>query len=202
MTYCEKMMDDNLLIQDSGTSMRADAVQNRVLLLETAQRLFNKEGVEAVSMSQIAREAGVGKGTLYRHFHDKVDLCQTLLDESQRDLQERTFDKLRSSDNPHAKLVWFLEQVIHYVTAHIDLLFAGKGSLTASQLAHPAHIWWRDTIFGLLTQMQVDGNVSYLTDVIYVMLDVVTVHFQTESLGYSTEQVFDGLIETLDRLTG
>jgi AcrR family transcriptional regulator len=194
-------MDDNLFIQDSQTPMRSDAVQNRALLLETAQRLFNQDGVEAVSMSQIAREAGVGKGTLYRHFDDKVDLCQALLDEAQRDLQERTFARLRTGDDPHDKLVWFIEQVTQYVTSHIDLLFAGNGSLTASHLAHPAHMWWRETIYGLLMQMQVHGNVSYLADVIYVMLDVVTVQFQTVSLGYTTEQVIDGLVEALERLT-
>lgn len=194
-------MDDKLLIHDSHTPMRADAVQNRTLLLETAQGLFNAEGVEAVSMSQIAREAGVGKGTLYRHFNDKVDLCQALLDESQRDLQERTFATLRTGMDPHDKLVWFLEQVIHYVTSNIALLFAGNGSLAASHLIHPAHIWWRETIRGLLNQMKVEGNISYLTDVIYVMLDVVTVRFQIEALGYTTEQVIAGLTETLDRLT-
>ena len=194
-------MDDNLFIHESQMPMRADAVQNRALLLETAQRLFNERGVEAVSMSQIAREAAVGKGTLYRHFNDKVDLCQALLDESQRDLQERTFATLRSGTDPYEKLVWFLEQVIHYVTANIALLFASNGSLAASHLIHPAHIWWRETIRGLLSQMKVEGNVSYLTDVIYVMLDVVTIRFQTESLGYTTEQVIGGLVETLDRLT-
>ena len=47
--------------------MRADARRNYERLLEEAQRAFAEHGVEA-SLEDIARRAGVGIGTLYRHF--------------------------------------------------------------------------------------------------------------------------------------
>lgn len=47
-------------------SERRDATKNRQLILNTAQRLFEQYGVEAVSMNQIAIEAQIGPGTLYR----------------------------------------------------------------------------------------------------------------------------------------
>ncbi|HRF98801.1 MAG TPA: helix-turn-helix domain-containing protein, partial [Aggregatilineales bacterium] len=56
--------DDSILINPTNPP-RADALRNHALLLETARQLFVEQGVESVTMSQIAQAAGVGKGTLY-----------------------------------------------------------------------------------------------------------------------------------------
>ncbi|OXM63915.1 TetR/AcrR family transcriptional regulator [Amycolatopsis vastitatis] len=58
--------------------MRADARRNYERLLEVAQRAFAEHGVEA-SLEDIARRAGVGIGTLYRHFPTRDALLETLL---------------------------------------------------------------------------------------------------------------------------
>src|SRR3954463_5721727 len=93
-------MDDNLIFPDPRPS-RADAVKNRQLLMQTAQRLFADKGVDAVTMENLADAAGVGKGTLYRHFpKGKVELCQVLIDQDQRDLQDRTLKRLREHGDP------------------------------------------------------------------------------------------------------
>ena len=149
-------------------------------------------------MSQIAREANVGKGTLYRHFQNKIELCQALLDESQRALQERTFDHLRGVDTPYEKLQWFLRAVAEYVWANMGFLGVNEGAFGAALLSHPAHFWWRNTILGLLGQMRYAD--SYLADVLYVMVDPSTIRFQRNTLGYSFEQITEGLDETLLRL--
>lgn len=56
-----------------STRLRADAAANRVQLLETARRVFQDQGLD-VSMNEIARDAGLGVATLYRHFPSKGDL--------------------------------------------------------------------------------------------------------------------------------
>lgn len=53
--------------------MRADAAQNRELLLDAARHLFSQQGAD-VSMRAIAAQAGVGIATLYRHFPTREDL--------------------------------------------------------------------------------------------------------------------------------
>ncbi|MDL5158539.1 TetR/AcrR family transcriptional regulator [Actinomycetospora termitidis] len=53
---------------------RADAVENRSRLLAAARVLFARDGLD-VPMREIAREAGVGPATLYRHFPTKQDLA-------------------------------------------------------------------------------------------------------------------------------
>ena len=63
--------------------MRKDAIENRQRIEEIAHKLFDEEGVENISMNRIAKELGIGMGTLYRHFKDKSDLCFYVI---QRDL--------------------------------------------------------------------------------------------------------------------
>jgi AcrR family transcriptional regulator len=50
--------------------LRADAQRNRELILEIAKAIFARDGVQA-SLDDIARRAGVGPGTLYRHFPNR-----------------------------------------------------------------------------------------------------------------------------------
>ncbi|WP_181777100.1 TetR/AcrR family transcriptional regulator [Amycolatopsis pittospori] len=60
--------------------LRADARRNYERLLEEARRAFAARGVEA-SLEDIARNAGVGIGTLYRHFPTREALVETVLRE-------------------------------------------------------------------------------------------------------------------------
>ncbi|GAA4509592.1 TetR/AcrR family transcriptional regulator [Actinoallomurus oryzae] len=57
----------------SDRALRADARRNRERVLRTAQRLFATEGL-GVSLDEIARRAGVGPGTVHRHFPAKEAL--------------------------------------------------------------------------------------------------------------------------------
>src|SRR5689334_2491592 len=61
-------------------SPRRDAVRNRELLLAAARAVFGERGVDA-SLEEIARQAGVGIGTLYRHFPSRQALIDALLEE-------------------------------------------------------------------------------------------------------------------------
>ncbi|RMG83397.1 MAG: TetR/AcrR family transcriptional regulator [Chloroflexi bacterium] len=190
----------DLLFSDNQRPTRADAVKNYALLLETARTLFDREGVESVTMSAIAREAGVGKGTLYRHFADKSAVCLALLDQEMRDLQERTLRRLRQHEDAYANLLWFMEQVVRFVMQNDAILCEASNHSAASILSHPAHIWWRNTIHGLLQRLHVSGDIDYLTDVLYVLLDVQTLRFQRYTLGYDIPRILDGMAEVVSRL--
>ncbi len=99
--------------------LRRDAEEHRRRILEAARRLFAEQGVDAVSMRQIALAAGVGQGTLYRRYASKGALCMDLFQER----QERFIDDVRvmlvtSADAPAltrlegvlAKMVDLLEE--------------------------------------------------------------------------------------------
>lgn len=179
---------------------RADAIRNRSLLLETARRVFEEQGVDSVSMTRLAEEAGVGKGTLYRHFNNKAEVCYALLDNEQRDLQNRAFERLREVNDPYDNMRWFLGQVVDFVVRNIEMLAGGLESLNMPSLDFPAHHWWRMTMRGLLQRMDVSGDIDYLTDVLYVMVSVETIHYQLHALDYSHERICDGVVDTFARL--
>lgn len=60
--------------------LRADAVRNRAKVLGAARAAFAEHGAEA-QMEDIARRAGVGVGTVYRHFPTKQALAEALIEE-------------------------------------------------------------------------------------------------------------------------
>ena len=65
--------------------LRADAARNRQLLLNAAREAFTRHGVTA-SLDDVARAAGVGPGTLYRHFPTRDALVLAVIDEGLIDI--------------------------------------------------------------------------------------------------------------------
>jgi AcrR family transcriptional regulator len=59
-------------------TLRADARRNREAILASAQELFARDG-DKVQMDEIAAHAGVGMGTVYRHFPTKADLLTAMV---------------------------------------------------------------------------------------------------------------------------
>jgi AcrR family transcriptional regulator len=80
-------------------SMRADARRNRERILEAARATFSEHGSEA-QMDEIARRAGVGVGTLYRHFPTKDALIGELVRLKLGDFAVRARAKLEEDERP------------------------------------------------------------------------------------------------------
>ena len=78
--------------------LRADAARNRARVLDAARTAFAEAGLD-VGVEEIARRAGVGKGTLYRRFPTKEALVRAIfediLDEIERDRRRRGRDRGR-----------------------------------------------------------------------------------------------------------
>ncbi|MEV0292979.1 TetR/AcrR family transcriptional regulator [Nocardia sp. NPDC050710] len=76
---------------------RADARRNRALVLTAAQHAFAESGT-AVSLAEIARRAGVGAGTVYRHFPTKTDLLEAVMQQRVDRLARLATDHLGAAD--------------------------------------------------------------------------------------------------------
>lgn len=200
MCYNVNMSENNIIPINANKPIRADAARNRRRLLTAAETLFHQQDIAEVTMSAIAKEAEVGKGTLYRHFEDKVAICHAMLDEDMRAFQQATLDYLRRHPDPYTGLRWFFEQAARYVVAHNALLIEVSNQGGADVLNHPAHVWWRQTIVGMLSRMDLDADVPYLADMFYVMLDVQTIRFQRQTQGYDLERIVAGLHMLLDSI--
>ncbi len=96
---------------------RADAVRNRVRLLETAKAAFAEKGSGA-SLDEIARTAGVGAGTLYRHFPTRDALVAAVYRNETEQLVAAA-DRLAKTHSPVTALrEWLLLFVDYIATKH------------------------------------------------------------------------------------
>ncbi|WAL65352.1 TetR/AcrR family transcriptional regulator [Amycolatopsis cynarae] len=87
-------------------TLRADARRNRARVLAAAQEAFADEG-PSVPLDEIARRAGVGAGTVYRHFPSKESLFQAVVLDSIEQLTEQARERLTATDPGEAFFEYF-----------------------------------------------------------------------------------------------
>ncbi|MFT3802341.1 MAG: TetR family transcriptional regulator [Burkholderiaceae bacterium] len=90
--------------------MRADAKKNYDHLLAVARRVLAEQGADA-SLRDVARQAGVGLGTLYRHFPTREALLEALLRTNFDESAQRANELERSGDAGRALVTWIREAV-------------------------------------------------------------------------------------------
>lgn len=78
-------------------SLRADGRENRLRLIETAETVFAEQGFDA-PLDVIAKQAGVSRMTLYRHFKDRETLTFAICERNVRKLEEKA-ETLKESPN-------------------------------------------------------------------------------------------------------
>ncbi|MGI5134397.1 MULTISPECIES: TetR/AcrR family transcriptional regulator [unclassified Streptomyces] len=113
----------------AGKPMRSDAVRTRKLLVDAATEAFAEQGTE-VSVAQIAERAGIGKGTVFRHFPTKDDLLAAIVTEKMYALAA-TGERLTQAEDPAHALHEFMSagielqvedrafcEVVHGVAPH------------------------------------------------------------------------------------
>jgi AcrR family transcriptional regulator len=188
----------------SGRVERRDAARNRRVILDTARTLFEERGVTGVTMEEVARSSGVGKGTLYRRFPHKGFLCQALLDEPTRRLQMQTLEILRESGTTAVeKLDVFLDSLVVFTAENLDLLYGGHEPLCGAdrleRFSHPAYDWRRSTVLGLLRTAVREGAVDegldleYLASALLAPLDVDFYYYQHRVQGLSVQRISRGV---------
>jgi AcrR family transcriptional regulator len=119
----------------AGRKPRSDGARNRALLIETAKACFARSGT-ATTLEEIAREAGVGIGTLYRHFPTR----DALVEQVYRDALDRLAvdaERLIKAQPPLEALRQWLLLFIDYIATKklmhdlIATLAAGAAALQA-----------------------------------------------------------------------
>ena len=138
--------------------MRADAECNKKLIVQAAREVFATAGL-AAPIDEIAERAGVGTGTLYRHFPTKEALFEAVVIGRVEDLVEEA-RRLIASNDPQRAFFTLLSQLVQHGDGHKDLMDAlGKQSFDI-QKAVPgllAEMW--TGVGQLLEQAQQVGSV-------------------------------------------
>ncbi|MEV4944992.1 helix-turn-helix domain-containing protein [Streptomyces sp. NPDC053755] len=92
--------------------MRADARRNHERLLGEARAAFAEHGTDA-SLEEVARRAGVGIGTLYRHFPNRDALVNAVFQEALATLVQRSRDLAQAEDPCRALVEWLRALITH-----------------------------------------------------------------------------------------
>lgn len=138
--------------------LRADALRNRARILEAAETVFAAEGIE-VPVDLIAEKAGVGVGTLYRHFPTKEKLCEAVLLDRLAALT-RDAQALADADDPASAFFDFLSHVVEEGAAKRDLMVAVMGAgLEFEESSVAVKDGLRDAVGVLLERAQEAGAV-------------------------------------------
>ena len=94
--------------------IRADAQRNRQKVLDAAARVFNRDGTDA-SLNQIAREAGVGIATLFRHFTTREELIEATFRNELARLCDAAPELAAEKPAAEATAEW-MERFLEYMT--------------------------------------------------------------------------------------
>ncbi|MFD3505112.1 TetR/AcrR family transcriptional regulator [Streptomyces sp. NPDC058678] len=123
--------------EEAGTAsparrMRADAVRTRKALLKAAAEVFAEHGTEG-SVAQIATRAGIGKGTVFRHFPTKEDLLAAIIGE--------VIDGLVAEGRRQAEQTDADAALLQFMSAGVDLYVSNRAFVealrTVPDLRHP-----------------------------------------------------------------
>lgn len=87
-------------------------------ILNATRDLVYEHGLHAVSMSQIARHANVGMGTIYNHFSNKVDLINALFTELSRTISAATLDQYDPAAAIETRLAILCRNLLRFSAAH------------------------------------------------------------------------------------
>jgi AcrR family transcriptional regulator len=135
---------------------RADAVRNRERVLDAAKIVFNAGGPEA-SLEAVAKRAGVGIGTLYRHFPTREALFEAVYRREVQQLGDLS-DQLKNDPSP-------VDALRRWLRSNVELVATKKGMLAALALvAYNSSDLYADTFSrltkaaGTLLQKAVDAG--------------------------------------------
>ena len=156
----------------SAPRKRADALRNEQALLDAAASAFVTSGVD-VPVRAIAAEAGVGVGTIYRHFPTRADLIVAVYRHQVEACAEAGPALLASSSTPHAALA-------AWISLFVDFLVTKHGLARAMQSDKAAfdtlHAYFLDRLVPvcarLLDAAAAAGEVSPDTDAFELMFAV------------------------------
>lgn len=188
-------------VEETTLTERRDAAENRARILAVAKELFAREGVTAVTMNDIAEAAKVGKGTLYRRFANKGELCLALMDEQLAEFQNVMLARMRQMNAAGTsyltQLEHFLDALTHFTEAHSPYLCEAERAALV-ETATP-HFWQYLTIRGLLQtavtaqELPPDLDLEFISGALLAPLNAQYYRFQRQERGFSVERISAGL---------
>ncbi|GGP49209.1 TetR/AcrR family transcriptional regulator [Saccharothrix coeruleofusca] len=184
------------------TRERADAARNRAKVLAAAEVLFARGNALAVTMEDIAREAGVGRATLYRRYPDTTSVAQALLDTHEGELKERILrgaPPLGPGAPPPDRLAAFYRAMVELLERHLHLVLGAETGRTRFRAG--GYAFWRRHVEVLLEASGVAAP-SAVVDPLIAPLAPEVYEYQRKVRGLAAEEVAGALTWLAHRVLG
>ncbi|MFB7470042.1 TetR/AcrR family transcriptional regulator [Kitasatospora sp. NPDC056184] len=176
---------------------RTDARLNRERLVAAAREVFAESGPGA-SLNEIARRAGVGPGTLYRHFPNRSALLTAVLGDRIETLRAHA-ERLLASENADDALEQWLRAFLAHACVH-----QGMGSAllveSADALGFDCRRRILDMVTGLLARAQRHGTArTDLTadDLFHLVIGIALATAHDDQAGQQPERLLDLLLDSV-----
>jgi AcrR family transcriptional regulator len=184
-------------------SERADAARNRERIMKAARRLIARKGVRAITLDDVAEEAGVARATLFRRFPDRGALLLALLDEHERALQDAVLEgdpPLGPGATPAKRLTAFAEALLDLTLEHRELLLGSETTAPLARMRTGAYAFWHIHLAALLRELRPEADPEVLADLILALYDAELQQFLAEEREARTTKRL--LLDSVRRLAG
>ena len=147
----------DIMAEVTGRTRRADAERNRRRLIDAATEMFCERGLD-VGVGEIAQQAGVGRGTLFRNFPTKEHLIAAIVVERINESISRGRAALES-DNPGDALFAIIDQAVTRSQTDRALFDALSEDWMANENIRCGHVELIGVLEALLQRAQAEGAV-------------------------------------------
>jgi AcrR family transcriptional regulator len=171
---------------------RADAARNREKVLAAARDLFEQRGVANVTIDEIARAAGVGKGTVFHRFGDRAGLVMALVDDEERALQERILrgdPPLGPGAPPADRMVALVDALVDLLERYGDLLRDSEASRAGARYDAGAYAAWHQHATMLIAEARPGDDAPVLAHLLLAPLAAEHFTHLTEHDGIDLERL-------------
>lgn len=155
---------------------RADAERNRLRLLDAAKAVFARDGASA-SLEEVARTAGVGIGTLYRHFPKRDDLIEAVYHQAVSQIGKAA-EQLSATHAPADALREWLLLFVDYMSTK-RLMAEALNSLDggASRVYAGSGDILRQSLDSLVRRAEAAGEIRHVADTFDLLRAVAGIHY-------------------------
>ncbi|WP_336208042.1 TetR/AcrR family transcriptional regulator [Nonomuraea sp. LPB2021202275-12-8] len=182
---------------------RADAARNRQKIIDVAARMIESRGADQLSLDEVAREACVGVGTVYRRFGDRAGLVFALIDERERRFQQAFLSgppPVGPGAAPAERVRAFLAALVDRIVDQQDLfllleLGSPKAKYSGPYRIHHTHL------ATLLAQVRPEADPRFLADALLAPLTAHMISYQREERGLTVEAIKAGVDDLAQALT-
>ena len=190
----------DLPVLEGLSAPRADAARNAARILEACERLFSERGVENVSMDDIAAEAGVGKGTLFRRFGDRSGLARAVIGERERLFQEeliRGEPPVGPGAPARDRLIAFVAGLADHLDRHADLIRIAEATAPHNDAVYR---FYRTHVELLVREADPEADSEFIADALLAMLTARVFLYMRIARELSLERIVEGWTDVVRRL--